>query len=106
MLAIAAADLVDRAGGERAGAERKRLCRLLCRSHAETAVQRVVAALVAKSKMIDGSAVSAASALCRLLCGRRARSVPTVPAFPTGENAPVIQEISMFLDGWGTRIRT
>jgi hypothetical protein len=90
MLAIAAADLVDRAGGERAGAERKRLCRLLCRSHAETAVQRVVAALVAKSKMIDGSAVSAASALCRLLCGRRARSVPTVPAFPTGENAPVI----------------
>src|SRR4029077_15843099 len=106
MPAAAAADLVDRAAGERAGAVRKRLCRLLCRPHAETAAQRVVSALVAKSKMIDGSAVSAASALCRLLCGRCARSVPTIPAFPTGENAPVMQEISIFLDGWGTRIRT
>jgi hypothetical protein len=72
----------------------------------ETAAQRVVSALVAKSKMIGGRAVSAASALCRVLCGRWARSVPTIPAFPTGENEPVMQEISMFLDGWGTRIRT
>jgi hypothetical protein len=54
----------------------------------QQAAQRAVSALVAKSKMIDGSAVSAASALCRLLCGRCARSVPTIPAFPTGENAP------------------
>jgi hypothetical protein len=106
MPAAAAADLVDRAAGNEQVPNESRLCRLLCRPHAKTAALRVVSALVAKSKMIDGSAVSAASALCRLLCGRCARSVPTIPAFPTGENAPVMQEISIFLDGWGTRIRT